>query len=428
MKSLFSKAKNVVSYLKMARKMKSASSSPIDTIHNFYVELQDMGIIPDIKANSVAGTAPEAEFNKRKVLMFASNDYLGLSTRGTVIEAARKELDKHGLGPGGSRFLCGDIDLLEELDKKTAELAETEDAMTFPTGYMANNGVFQAALDPLLGALPFASGSGVIFSDEYNHGSIVEGCRLSHAKKVIFRHNDLSDLKSKLIEHGGMSPKMIVTEGVFTPHGDISPLHELVKISRQFNAILMVDDAHGIGVLGKRGGGTVQHLGLKGEVDIIMGSFDKALGGMGGFLAGRRKLIEYFRVSAHPYMLSSSVPSVMAGGLIKAMDICMSENTLREKLFSNADYIRQALKKMGYRIMGSASVPVVLVYIGDEIKSIKFSNMIFEKGVYCPSFRWPVVPQGESRMRITPMATHSTEHLNTLIAVFEDVGKAMGII
>ena len=387
-----------------------------------------MGIIPDSKANAVSGTAPEAQFNGKTALMFASNDYLGLSMRPNVIEAAKKELEKHGLGPGGSRFLCGDVALLEKLDKKTAELVETEDAMTFPTGYMANNGVFQAAMDSLLGSLPFVKGSGVIFSDEYNHGSIVEGCRLSHAKKIIFRHNDLDDLKRKLAEHTDKFPKMIVTEGVFTPHGDMSPLHELVKISKQFNAILMVDDAHGVGVLGKRGGGTAQHLGLQGQVDIIMGSFDKALGGMGGFLAGKKKLIEYFRVSTPPYMLSSSVPAVMAGGLIEAIDTCMSENGLRETVFRNANHIREALKKMGYRIMGSDSVPVVLVFIGDEIKSIKFSDMIFERGVYCPSFRWPVVPQGESRMRITPMATHTIEHLNTLIEAFEDVGKKMNLI
>lgn len=428
MRRLYSSAKNIVSYFKLRKRMKFEIDDPIEKIHNFYKELVAMGIIPNTRLNNTAGTVAEAKFDGRTVLMFASNDYLGLSKRESVIDAVENELDKHGLGPGGSRFLCGDIDLLATLDKKTAELVGTEDAITFPTGYMANNGVFQAVMDPLIGSLPFKKGSGVIFSDEYNHGSIVEGCRLSHAKKVIFRHNDMKDLRAKIIEHINCFPKMIVTEGVFTPHGDIAPLHELVKISKEVGAILMVDDAHGVGILGKKGGGTVQQLGLEGQIDIIMGSFDKALGGMGGFLAGKKKLIEYFRVSAHPYMLSSSVPGIMAGGLIEAMNICMSENSLRETLFQNANYIRLSLEKEGFKILGSESVPVVLVYIGDELKSIKFSDMIFDKGIYCPSFRWPVVPHGESRMRITPMATHSIKHLDALVSVFVEVGKEMNII
>lgn len=428
MKSLYIKAKNAIKYLGIVRKTRSQSTNSLDNISGFYSELCNMGIIPDYKINQVSGTIPEALFEGKKVLMFASNDYLGLSMRPEVIEGAKRQVERHGLGPGGSRFLCGNVDILETLDKKTAELVGTEDAMTFPTGYMANNGAFQGIMDPLLGSLPFSKGTGVIFSDEFNHGSIVEGCRLSHAKKVIFRHNDLEDLKRKMTEYQSRSPKMIITEGVFTPHGDISPLHGLKKIAKEFGAILMIDDAHGIGVLGKKGGGTTQHFGLDGDVDLVMGSFDKAMGGMGGFLAGKKKLIEYLRVSAKPYMLSSAVPAVMAGGLVSSIDICMNENSLREKLFSNANYIRHGLENSGFKILGDSMVPVVLVYIGDEIKSIKFANKLFENGIYCPSFRWPVVPQGESRMRVTPMATHTKDQLDKLISVFDSVGREMNII
>ena len=404
------------------------SDSPLDKIYQFHDEVIKMGIAPDFKINTSSGTAPEAVFDGKKVLMFSSNDYLGLSMRPEVIEDAMRGLEKHGIGPGGSRFLCGNVDLLDELDKKTAQLVETEDAITFPTGYMANNGVFQAVMDPFFGSLPFPKASGIIFSDEYNHGSIVEGCRLSYAKKIIFRHNDVDDLRRRLLEHNDKYPKMIITEGVFTPHGVISPLKEIVKLSKEFNAILMVDDAHGVGVLGKKGGGTIQYLGLQGQVDIIMGSFDKALGGMGGFLAGKKKIIDHFRISSKPYMLSSAVPAVMAAGLIKSINLCMSEDSAREKLFSNANYIRKSLMNIGYRIIGDDSVPVILAYIGDEVKSIKFSNRIFEKGLYCPSFRWPVVPEGESRMRITPMVTHTEEHLKSLVRIFDEVGKEMNII
>lgn len=429
MAKLHSKVKKVFSYFKLATKSRGGvGGDSIEKIYRFHSEFNAMGLGADFKRNELAGTSPVAMFGGKEYLMFASNNYLGLSTNPNVIKESEIYLKKHGLGPGGSRFLCGNIDVLEDLDKKTAMLVGSEDAITFPTGYMANLAIFQAIMDPLVGSLPFSKGSGIIFSDEFNHGSIIDGCRLSYSKKITFRHNDLEDLSRKLEEHASNNHKMIVTEGVFTPHGDISPLPDIINLAKNHNAILMVDDAHGLGVMGDKGGGTTEYFNIQGQVDILMGSYDKALGSMGGFIAGKKKLIDYLRIASRPYVFSSSIPGVLAGGTIKAIDECINNKQSRKTLFENAKYIRDGLKRMGYKILGSDLVPVVLVYIGDENKSIVFANNIYNDGVYCPSFRWPAVPQGESRIRITPMTTHTKEHMSRLLNVFESVGRKMNII
>lgn len=390
--------------------------------------IKHANIAPTFYHIESAGTDPEVTIEGKPYLMFASNNYLGLSTRPEVIEQAWKGLEKHGLGPGGSRFLCGNIIVLEELDCAIADLVGMEDAITFPTGYMANAAIFKALLDPLFGPLPYRKGAAVIFSDEYNHGTIVDGCRLSYAQKVPFKHNDVNDLSKKLKMFSARNPKMIVTEGVFTPDGELSPLPEIVALAEQYRAILMVDDAHGVGVLGHQGGGTVEHFGLHNGVDIIMGSFDKALGGVGGFLAGKREIIEYLRIVARPYVFSSAVPGVLASGLIESIRLCKEETQLRTKLFQNASYLRTSLNREGFRIMGTEDVPVVPVFLGDERRAIVFAEKLFENGVFSPSFRWPAVPKGKSRIRVTPMATHSETHLRRAVQVFKKVGKELGVI
>lgn len=386
------------------------------------------GLAPKFYSIETAGTEPEVMIGGKKYLMFCSNNYLGLSTMQEIIQETEKALKKHGLGPGGARFLCGNIDILEELDQETAKLVETEDAITFPTGYMANLAIFKALMDPIMGFLPYRKGEGTIFSDEFNHGTIIDGCRLSYAKKVIFRHNNLEDLERKISRISTKQPSMIVTEGVFTPWGEVSPIPEILKIAKKYNAILMVDDAHGVGVLGNQGGGTIQHFGLQGQIDVIMGSFDKALGGMGGFLAGNKNLIEYLRIVSRPYLFSSAISGVLAGGLIKAIQICKARQDLREKLFDNANYITENLEKLGFKILGNKKTPVAPLFIGDENKAIKFSEILFERGVFCPSFRWPAVPKGTSRLRLTIMATHTHEHLDTLLNTIEKTGRELKII
>ena len=400
----------------------------MERIFQFLDYLKEKELSPVFYNIESAGTEPEVIIDGKRYLMFSSNNYLGLSTNSRVIEEAKRALKKHGIGPGGSRFLCGNIDVLRKLDREIAELVETEDAITFPTGYMANLAIFKALMDPVVGNSPYKKGSGVIFSDEFNHGTIIDGRRLSHARKVVFQHNNFQDLKNKISKIPKRNHKMIVTEGVFSPEGEISPLSEIVKIANDYNAVLMVDDAHGVGVLGEKGGGTVQHLGLQGQVDIIMGSFDKALGGTGGFLAGNKKLIEYLRKIARPYLLSSAIPAVMAGGLIEAIKICKSSSDLREKLFDNANYLRKNLQKLGFQILGDKKVPVIPVLIGDEVDAMKFSDKLFQENIYAPCFRWPVVPKKTSRIRVTPMSTHDRHHLDALIEAFEKTGKKLKLI
>lgn len=415
--------KNIKKYIELLKSKVKGEDYKMQHLFEFIDFLKKEGISSTFHKIESAGTEPEVVIDGKKVLMFSSNNYLGLALHPAVIKAAQEALEKHGLGPGGSRFLCGNIDILDELDKKTAELAGAEDAVTFPTGYMANVAIFKAVMDPMIGVFPYREGEGVIFSDEFNHGSIVDGCRLSYAKKVIFRHNDINDLESKLKKVSKRRHKMIVTEGVFSPWGEFAPLPEIAELAKKYNAVLMVDDAHGIGAVGETGGGAVEHFGLHGQVDIVMGSFDKALGGMGGFLATSRKLAEYLRVASRPNILSSAVSGVLAGGLIESIRICRSEEgkKLRLQLSNNADYLRKSFNDAGFKILGDGEVPVVPVFVGEETKSIKMAERLLEYGIYSPSFRWPAVPKGESRIRITPMATHKKEHLDALLQAF---GKA----
>lgn len=391
--------------------------------------LVDNGIYHTYHQVDSAGTEPDVVVEGRPMLMFCSNNYLGLSTHPEVINGALDQVHKHGLGPGGSRCLCGNISVLNELECKVAELVGAEDAISFPTGYMANLAVFKGLLDPFLTPVsPYRKGKGVVFCDEYNHATVFDGISLSSAKRVMLRHNDMEDLEAKLVKYADASPKMIVTEGVWSLDGELSPLPEVADLAEKHGAILMVDDAHGVGWLGDKGGGSVQHWGLEGRVDIIMGSFDKALGGMGGFLAGKKKIIDYLRVSARPYMFSSSVQGITAGGMIRAIEICQTDPTYRQRLHANAAVLVDGLRSMGFSVWGDGTVPVAPLIIGDEMAAVAFSNRIFELGIFAPPFRYPAVPEGTARIRVTPMATHTSDHLERGLAIFEQAGKELGII
>jgi 7-keto-8-aminopelargonate synthetase-like enzyme len=343
-----------------------------------------------------------------------------------VVEGAAAALEIHGVGPGGSRVLCGNVDVVVELERKVAELMGTEDALTFPTGYMANVGAINGLLDPILGILPYRKGAAAVISDEHNHGTIFDGMALSHAKRFLYAHNDLGDLVRTLERAADHRPRMIVTEGVYSVDGEVTPLPEIVAIARRHEAVLMVDDAHGVGVLGERGGGTLEHLGLQGQADLVMGSFDKALGGMGGFLAGRGELVRYLRMSSHPYMTSSAMPAVMAGAMIRSIETCIQGRDLRARLRANAEFLRLELSRLGFRILGDGELPVVPVVIGAEEAAIAFSERLFELGVFLPCFRWPSVPRGTARVRVTVTALHQRDHLEQVVEAFRIAGEDLG--
>jgi 8-amino-7-oxononanoate synthase/6-carboxyhexanoate--CoA ligase len=401
-----------------------------DNINSFVGYLKDEDLFPRYEIFGTAGTEPKVKTDTNELLMFSSNNYLGLAKHPKVIAGIKEQAEEHGGGPGGSRFLCGNIDILNNLDTVVAKTIGKEDAITFPTGYMANLAIFTAVMDPFMAGMPYAKGSGVIFSDENNHATIVDGCRLSSAKKVIFKHNDVEDLENKLKKYALSAHKLIVTEGVFSLDGHLGKLKEISKLAKKYNCILMVDDAHGVGVLGESGGGAPEVLGVTKDIDILMGSFDKTIGCMGGYLAGDKKIIEYLRVAARPYMFSSAVPAAMAGGAIESLKICSGDEgkALRDKLMNNSNYLKKGLSEKGFRILGDGSISVLPVVIGHEDIAIKFSNRLLEEGVFIPCFRWPAVPKGEARARVTLMATHKKEELDKLLAIFEKVGKELNII
>jgi len=389
--------------------------------------LREAGLYPNYPRIESAGTEPEVVVDGRSTLMFCSNNYLSLSNRPEVKAAAVETLLAHGMGPGGSRCLCGNVGVLEDLDRSCAKLVGMPDAITFPTGYMANLAVFKGLLDPFLGIFPYRKGAAAVFCDEYNHATVMDGIALSHAKRVLFKHNDVAHLEAQLIKFADHCPKMIVTEGVFSLDGDVSPLAEIAELAHKYGAILMVDDAHGIGLMGEHGGGTLEHLGLQGKADIVMGSFDKALGGMGGFLAASKPVVEYLRVAARPYMFSSTVPEVMAAAMITSMDLCMNDPEPRHRLRENAAFLKHELEALGFTILGNGSVPVVPVLIGDEDKAIEFGRRTFELGLFAPPFRWPSVPLKTARIRVTPMADHTREQLERAVAIFAQVGRELGV-
>jgi 8-amino-7-oxononanoate synthase len=385
--------------------------------------LRGMGLYPKFLPIETTSTDPEITINGEKYYMFCSNNYLGLATHPKVIAGAEKALRKHGTGPGGSRLLCGNIDLLMEVDRKLAAFVGKEDAITFPTGYMANLTPFKAILDPFLFNLPCSPGTGVVFADKYNHASLVDGCSMTSAKIVRFRHNDISHLERKLSQIPVETRKIIVVDGVYSMDGETAPLREISDLSKKYEAFLMVDEAHAVGVLGPKGCGISALKGTTSKTDIIMGACDKALGATGGFLAGDKDLIDYFRGASRPYMFSSAMPAVMAGGILAALEVIQSEegDALREKLYRNADYLRKGLSRIGARFFGEKEIAVVPLVVGEESLAVQAAKDLMERGIFCSPVMAPAVPSGTARIRLTPMATHTKEHIDYLLNAVNDI-------
>jgi 8-amino-7-oxononanoate synthase len=389
---------------------------------------EQTGLYPEYHRLESAGTQPVCVVDGRELVMLCSNNYLGLSHHPVVLEAVRAALEVHGVGPGGSRCLCGNVSVLEDLDRAVADFMGTEDAITFPTGYMANLSVFRALVDPFVGSYPYSYGSGTILCDESNHATVFDGVALSSAKRITFPHNDLAELERRLASADTRGPRIVVVEGVYSLDGELAPLADFAALCDKYGAIFFVDDAHGIGVLGQRGGGTLQHLGLEGRADLVMGSFDKALGGMGGFLAGGRDVIRYLRMAARAYMFSSALPAAMAGGMLKALEMASGGELLRRRLRRNYEFLRTGLESLGFRVLGNGTVPVAPVMLGEEKTAIHFQKRLFKEGVFAPAFRWPAVPKGAARIRVTPMATHTEEHLSRALEAFGRVGRELRLV
>jgi len=387
---------------------------------------EEHGLYPDTKIVSSA-PSPEITIGEKSYISFCSNNYLGLSIHPEVKQASIEAIQKYGTGAGGARLVSGTYEVHIELEKVIAKFKCAEDAMVFSAGYLVNIGTISALMDlPATDFFSLFKQKGIILSDELNHASIVDGCRLSHAKKVIYKHRDMGDLKSKLKKYK-RKRKLIVTDGVFSMDGDIAPLPDIVMLAKKYNAMIMVDDAHSTGVLGKNGRGTAEHFGLEGKVDIYMGTLSKALGGAGGFVAGNKELIKYLRIRARSYVFSTAMPPGVAGGLLTAFKQIENNPVLREKLWRNADYLRTSLKKEGFSTLESET-QIIPMLIGDEENAMKTAKLLFEKGIFVAPIGWPAVPKKKARIRFTVMALHTREQIDFLIKECVDVGRTLRII
>ncbi len=354
----------------------------------------------------------------RKVLNLCSNNYLGFCNDPVLKEAAKKAIDEYGVGPGAVRSIAGTMKLHLELERKLAEFKGTEAVVSFQSGFCAN----LATIPALVGR------EDGIFSDELNHASIIDGCRLSRAEIIRYAHCDVDDLKAKLQEHRHRFRRaLIVTDGVFSMDGDIAPLPEIVKLAREYDAFVMVDDAHGEGVLGRGGRGITDHFGLHGEVDIEVGTLSKAFGVVGGYVAGGTELCDYLRQRGRPFLFSSAVTPPDVAACIAAVDILLQSEERVQKLWENACYFQNGLKGLGFDI-GKTQTPITPVMLGEATLAQKFSQRLFEEGIFAQAIGYPTVPRGAARIRVMISAVHTKEDLDFALEKFAKVGRELGVI
>lgn len=353
-----------------------------------------------------------------EVVIMCANNYLGLSSHPAVIEGAKKALDTHGFGMSSVRFICGTQDIHKTLEKKISDFLGMEDTILYAAAFDANGGVFE----PLFGE------EDAIISDELNHASIIDGVRLCKAARYRYKNSNMEDLEAQLIAAQGHRNRIIVTDGVFSMDGYVAKLDQICDLAEKYDAMVMVDDCHATGFIGKTGRGTHEHNNVMGRVDIITGTLGKALGGaMGGFTAGKKEVIEMLRQRSRPYLFSNSLAPSIVGASIAVMDLLSSSTDLRDRLEENTKYFKEGIKKIGLEIRDgdSAIVPVMLY---DAKVAQDFANRLLDEGVYAVGFFYPVVPKDLARIRVQLSAAHTKAHLDKAIAAFEKVGKDLGVI
>ena len=353
-----------------------------------------------------------------EVVIMCANNYLGLSSHPAVIEGAKKALDTHGFGMSSVRFICGTQDIHKTLEKKISDFLGMEDTILYAAAFDANGGVFE----PLFGE------EDAIISDELNHASIIDGVRLCKAARYRYKNSNMEDLEAQLIAAQGHRNRIIVTDGVFSIDGYVAKLDQICDLAERYDAMVMVDDCHATGFIGKTGRGTHEHNNVIGRVDIITGTLGKALGGaMGGFTAGKKEVIEMLRQRSRPYLFSNSLAPSIVGASIAVMDLLSSSTDLRDRLEENTKYFKEGIKKIGLEIRDgdSAIVPVMLY---DAKVAQDFANRLLDEGVYAVGFFYPVVPKDLARIRVQLSAAHTKAHLDKAIAAFEKVGKDLGVI
>ncbi len=358
----------------------------------------------------------EVVIDKRRVLMFGSNSYLGLTNHPKIKEAAKQAIEKYGSGCAGSRFLNGTLDLHYKLEHQLAEFVGKDDAIVFSTGYQVSVGVIESLLTP----------KSYLFLDELDHASLIDGSRLSAAKTFKFLHNDMGDLEKKLAKVEPDAIKLIVVDGIFSMEGDICNLEEIVKLSETYDAEIMVDDAHGFGVFGPGGSGTVNHFGLGDKVDLIMGTFSKSLASIGGFIAAEKHLINYLRHKSRSLIFSASISPANTASVLAALDILRSEPERIKKLWENTFFAQERLKSAGFDI-GKTESPVIPIFIRDTVTTFRVAQMLFEEGVFVNPIVPPAVQSNASLIRFSVMSTHSTDQIEFAIDKLEKICRKIGM-
>lgn len=392
-----------------------------DNIREYYSEelsaIKEAGLY---KSERVITTPQSATINtqNKEVLNFCANNYLGLSSHPEVLEAAIETIKTHGFGMSSVRFICGTQDIHKELERKTAEFLGTEDCILYAAAFDANGGVFE----PLLGA------EDAIISDELNHASIIDGIRLCKAERFRYKNNNMEDLEQQLIAASHCKKKLIVTDGVFSMDGSIAQLEKICDLADKYGAMVMVDECHATGFMGKTGRGTIELKNVIGRVDIVTGTYGKALGGAsGGFTAARKEIVDMLRQRSRPYLFSNTLAPAIVGASIKVLDILQQSTALRDKLERNAAYFRAKMTEAGFDLLPGEH-PIIPIMLYDAPLAQAFAAKLLEEGIYVIGFFYPVVPKSKARIRVQISAGHEIEHLDKAIAAFTKVGKELKVI
>lgn len=397
---------------------KTMQQSTLDRITAELGEIREAGLYKDERIiTSPQGSEIEVS-SGANVLNFCANNYLGLSAHPRVLKAAKAAIDSHGYGLSSVRFICGTQDIHKQLEQKIAEFLHTEDTILYAACFDANGGVFE----PILGK------EDAIISDALNHASIIDGVRLCKAARYRYKHNDMADLERCLKESQEQRSRIIVTDGVFSMDGTIAQLDKICDLADKYDALVMVDECHATGFLGKTGRGTVEHCDVLGRVDIITGTLGKALGGaLGGFTTGRKEIIDMLRQRSRPYLFSNTLAPSIVGASIEVLNLLEETTELRDKLEENTRYFRAKMTEAGFDIKPGEH-PIVPVMLYDAVLAQKMAASLLEKGIYVIGFFYPVVPKGEARIRVQLSAAHSREQLDRAIAAFSEVGHELGVL
>jgi len=392
------------------------SSTKMAWINEEIAQLKAQGLFTNIRTLG----SPQGAWlivDGKRVLNFSSNNYLGLANHPRLVEAAKQAMDQYGVGPAAVRTIAGTMNLHLELEERLAKFKGVEAAITFQSGFTAN-----------LATIPALVGRGdVIFSDRLNHASIIDGCRLSRAKIIPYEHNNPDDLRQQIETATEYGRRLIVTDGVFSMDGDIAPLPALYEIAAEYDILLMVDDAHGEGVLGKGGRGIVDHFDLHGKVDIEVGTLSKAFGVVGGVVAGKQEIVDWLRQRGRPFLFSSAMTVPDVAACLAAVDLLEESTELVDRLWSNAEYFKSGMTNLGFDT-GHTQTPIVPVMLGEAPLAQQFSKRLFEEGVFAMAIGFPTVPRGAARIRVMNSATHSHDDLDQALDIFAKVGRELGVV